>query len=910
MRNKNSYWRTYSYAIKDVNSILGISPILFKQIFNAFKAVIISLNEVRQITLVRLLIKIKYSDGTYITLGDLINFDISNSGFKAVLIKLIDDLKNKSGLDNYTSKTPVAVHFSYHLEHDPNLVVNKTTIIKNISNQKNALDKVQIKGRNVPISKNLKHFGTLLETSGNQHTIQKSKTKDELYVITVHSDHHHVALFFKQTLIFEFRDYFDVNSNDLTFIRVYKNKKFLYENGKVLLSTNVIPTRVFSPKKLATKLAVKKFFTLDIETLTVDSVLTPICIALASKSEQWSYYLTDHNNNQDQMFLYAINSLVKTSNNRAIVYVHNLIRFDGVFLIKWLFKITDFTIKPIMKNGLLFEIQLIWINQSGKRIKLYFRDSYLLLPKALRDLAIAFNVSLKGWFPFRFLNELGMNGLLYEGIVPDMTYYDNITELEYKNILNSYKNTAWSLRDAIKLHSENDCRVLWDVMDAFNKHMFNLVTLNIFKALTLPTLSMNIYKSNFMGDNVIPVITGIPYDFIKQSYRGGHTDVYVPQAGKCYVYDINSLFSTVMKQFKYPVGKMVHFKGNILLDSKYADSVGFIKCRITATNNLQRPVLTTKINTPNGFRTIAPLGTWIDVITLDEYRAYKLLNYKFDIFEGIVFDSADLFSPYVDFWYNIKKNSIRGTVMFMLSKLFQNSLYGRFGLPPFLPTNVILTNEELELLFKNKPNVNITNVVDLEDGKTLVQINEEHNPDEASANVNIAIAASVTANARIFMSKILVDPAAYFNLPGLIIYYTNTDSIVTNMPLPAEFVGNELGQFKLEHVFEEAVFLAPKVYGGLVWNEETQSMTEIIKAKGYKGTLTYAELKSLLVKGSALELNHEIWLRSYEAGNITIKDSLYTLSITSNKRKNIYVNNIFTNTEPFIINNDKITNMD
>jgi hypothetical protein len=107
----------------------------------------------------------------------------------------------------------------------------------------------------------------------------------------------------------------------------------------------------------------------------------------------------------------------------------------------------------------------------------------------------------------------------------------------------------------------------------------------------------------------IPVISGAPYDFIKKSYRGGHTDVYIPQAGKSFLYDINSLFSTVMKNCDYPIGKMIHFRGNIFLDNKYLDVLGFIKCKITAPDNLFRPVLTTKINTLNGTRSVAPLGT-------------------------------------------------------------------------------------------------------------------------------------------------------------------------------------------------------------------------------------------------------------------------------------------------------------
>ena len=65
---------------------------------------------------------------------------------------------------------------------------------------------------------------------------------------------------------------------------------------------------------------------------------------------------------------------------------------------------------------------------------------------------------------------------------------------------------------------------------------------------------------------------------------------------------------------------------------------------------------------------------------------------------------------------------------------------------------------------------------------------------------SIAISSAVTALARIYMSPFLSTYGTY---------YTDTDSIFTGEVLPSEYVGNELGQFKLEHKFDEAVFLAP-----------------------------------------------------------------------------------------------------
>jgi hypothetical protein len=48
--------------------------------------------------------------------------------------------------------------------------------------------------------------------------------------------------------------------------------------------------------------------------------------------------------------------------------------------------------------------------------------------------------------------------------------------------------------------------------------------------------------------------------------------------------------------------------------------------------------------------------------------------------------------------------------------------------------------------------------------------------------------------------------------PSLSIYYTDTDSIDVNRELPSHLIGDELGQMKLEHIFDEAIFLGPKMY--------------------------------------------------------------------------------------------------
>ena len=132
-----------------------------------------------------------------------------------------------------------------------------------------------------------------------------------------------------------------------------------------------------------------------------------------------------------------------------------------------------------------------------------------------------------------------------------------------------------------------------------------------------------------------------------------------------------------------------------------------------------------------------------------------------------------------------------------------NSLYGRFGVSPYLDKHIIINSKDLVDLSEKE---NITNVLSLSQDKELVsyQSNLQIEIENNNTLCNIAIAAAVTAGARVFRSK-------FKNMPEYTLYYSDNDSIDIDKPLPEEYVGNELGQFKLEDIFDEAVYLAPKM---------------------------------------------------------------------------------------------------
>jgi hypothetical protein len=244
------------------------------------------------------------------------------------------------------------------------------------------------------------------------------------------------------------------------------------------------------------------------------------------------------------------------------------------------------------------------------------------------------------------------------------------------------------------------------------------------------------------------------------------------------------------------------------------------------------------------------------------------------------------------------------------SKLLLNSLYGRFGMDDSFTYSEIISKEKYPL-FEDKNKESISDKIDLENNY-LLQIKNPINELKTlmdngfeTHNVNISIASATTAHARIHMSQ-FKDPK-FLKAHGLTLFYSDTDSAYFNGPLPNSFVDNTiLGAMKLEGIYDQAIFLAPKVYA--LKNSSTGE--EIVKIKGLsknsinKHNINIELLSSLLSKNSNLEFNQEKWFKHLNKGNISIKDQLYTLKVTGNKRDLIYnQDDILVDTIPLILVN-------
>lgn len=481
-------------------------------------------------------------------------------------------------------------------------------------------------------------------------------------------------------------------------------------------------------------------------------------------------------------------------------------------------------------------------------------------------------------------------------------------------------------------------------MNKFARLIFDRFNLNLRNYPTLPSLAFAIFRSNYLPVLMRSSPTGVPgikiinlkgkiSEDIRHSYTGGSTDMFIPKSSKgkkIYVYDINSLYPSVMANKDLPVGKgtFIEFFKKLEL-SLNSDIFGFFYAEIIAPINLSHPILQIHHKTrssPNGpkgggvisslqsrglqskglqspkggesysgIRTISPVGSFSGWFFSEELKNALNFGYKIKIIKGYLFEKANIFSGYVNDLYSLRLSYPKTDPMNYISKILLNSLYGRFGMKEINEKIVIIKKGELDnFILKD----NIKEIIDF--GKQLLlKIENIPSPgdkidDNNIQNINISIAAAITAYARIHMSQFKNNPT----LPNL--YYTDTDSLYFDGPLPEEFVDSKrLGALKLEGIYDEAIFLAPKVYA--LKNPEN----EIIKIKGLnrqailESDINFNSFNSLLLRDYNITPCQIKWRKDLSSGTIKLLEQIYTLRVTDNKRDLIYnSNNILINSKP------------
>lgn len=460
-----------------------------------------------------------------------------------------------------------------------------------------------------------------------------------------------------------------------------------------------------------------------------------------------------------------------------------------------------------------------------------------MLPSTLAKLGKDFDVpTLKSKFPYKFATT---DHLFYEGAMPSIDNYENLTKEEYDSMFVGY----WSFYDETIKYLNNDLYSLHEVLTRANKQVFIDYNINMTECITISGLAVRIFLKDFYDNNIPNINKPSIYRDIKQAYYGGITEVYKPSGNNLFYYDVNSLYPYVALQDMpgLTCSKINYYDDNQDISSLF----GFYYCSIDAPINSYLGVL--PLRTHTGL--IFPLGKWEGWYFSEELKFAKEYGYNIKVLKGYSFSrESNVFTKYINKVYSIKANPLNLSQKAMAKSLL-NNLLGRFGINLEKPITEVLSNETFskkmsmckivsyKQISEDRVLVSYVPVLDYDiiksHGLDYLKIvnNFKDNELRPLTTTSIVMSAANTAYARIHISKIKLE---ILRLGGKI-YYSDTDSIVTNIQLPNSLVSkNEIGKLKLEHVLQEAVFISNKIY----WMCDTKGKTHV-RSKGYKIKFTH-----------------------------------------------------------------------
>lgn len=446
--------------------------------------------------------------------------------------------------------------------------------------------------------------------------------------------------------------------------------------------------------------------------------------------------------------------IARISKQDSTVYFHNL-GFDGIFLIDHFFRTGYQHENNYMKKGLFktlisnmgafYSITVTWFN--GKKTE--FRDSYKKLPMSVSAVAKSFNMEeAKGEINFKTHRPVG------HALTAEERHYIAL------DILIPAK--------ALRVQLEEGATRLTVGSDALNE----------FKKI----ISTKRFGAKF------PVLADDIDREIRGAYRGGFT--YVAERfkgkrlGKGKVYDVNSLYPSVMYNELLPHGEPMWVDGAPRPNKNFPLFIA----TITFTAKLKKdhiPVI--QVKGSHRFTATEYQKNIDDPITMQVSSVDLALwqeHYDLDIhtYDGAWMFKAErgVFQEYIDKWMQVKQNSTGGKRA--LAKLFLNALYGKFA------TNPDITG---------KYPVMENNAVKLVTG-----------PEETRDPVYTAMGVFITSYARAITIR-----AAQANYDTFA--YCDTDSLhllVTEHPAGLDIDKGKLGAWAHEYDFSEALFVRAKTY--------------------------------------------------------------------------------------------------
>jgi hypothetical protein len=277
---------------------------------------------------------------------------------------------------------------------------------------------------------------------------------------------------------------FDHVVNKTTFIRKFKNTKLSIKNNKVIsISTDIKLDKIINIfGKLSSKQAWvpnPNFGVLDIETYKdTDGLSKTYAIGFETLLEKipHTFYLTDISSTLDSNYLiiHCIDSMLVSKYHNYTFFVHNLGKYDVVFIYKVLKEFNlhkqeeYYIMKTIFRDDVMLKLTISIKLSKKKYIKITLVDSLNILNEDLETLAEDFEIDdSKGFFPYSFVTKDRLN---YIGLAPNMSHYKFESFAEYSEKV-CVKEVLNLKEEAIK-YLEKDLKILLLVLEKFSTSLF------------------------------------------------------------------------------------------------------------------------------------------------------------------------------------------------------------------------------------------------------------------------------------------------------------------------------------------------------------------------------------------------------------------------------------------------------
>ncbi|KAL4341478.1 hypothetical protein GQ457_08G030630 [Hibiscus cannabinus] len=420
-------------------------------------------------------------------------------------------------------------------------------------------------------------------------------------------------------------------------------------------------------------------------------------------------------------FIERLTVVVRHDPSIKIVYFHNLSRFDGILLLKYLSQHRrKYKFKPLMRNNMLYEIALY----DGRKNQLFcLRDSMRLLPNSLNSLANNFCPQFGSKF-----------------------------QVDHSKINEGNLNLH---KEELIRYLKQDIHLLGGVMQNAQELFWSKFHVDIVSKITLSSLALAIFRTCFYDEENWPIY--IPNrnadSFIRKGYYGGHADVYKPYGENLFYYDVNSLYPFIMMSYPMPAGKPVWHSN--LQGRDINNLFGFIEAYVECPTTINKPFLPYRDKKNNTL--IFPTGKFVGVYYSEELKFAIKEGYSIMPLSGYLFENTHS-SPFGSFVSTIyekrqeaKKNN--NDAQSYVYKILMNSLYGRFGINPKCSITEICDEErfhkilEMTGLIKGEK-ISENNYIAVYWQNTDETPDSDWSPPRISA---VQLAAAVTACARIHM---------------------------------------------------------------------------------------------------------------------------------------------------------------